>query len=102
METFEKNKKYAALLESARRLFWKHGFRRITIDEICHDAKTSKMTFYRFFRNKTDLAKTVLDIFLDENLKVYRNIMSESTSVSDKLGKLIQMKYDGSNDLSFD
>jgi len=102
MEAFENNRKYTALLGSARKLFWKHGFRRVTIDEICQDAKASKMTFYRFFRNKTDLAKTVLDIFLDENLKVYRSIMSESTSVSDKLRKLIQMKYEGSSDLSFD
>ena len=28
--------------------------------------------------------------------------MSDRTSVSDKLGKLIQMKYEGSRDLSFD
>lgn len=102
MDSSEKNKKYLAILDSAKNLFWKHGFRRVTIDEICQDAKSSKMTFYRFFRNKTDLAKKVLEIFLDENLKIYRNIMSDKTSVSDKLGKLIQMKYEGSRDLSFD
>lgn len=102
MDTIIESKKYTAVLDSARKLFWKHGFRRVTIDEICQDAKCSKMTFYRFFRNKTDLAKKVLEIFLDENLKIYRDIMSDRTSVSDKLGKLIQMKYEGSRDLSFD
>jgi AcrR family transcriptional regulator len=102
MDTIIESKKYSAILDSARKLFWKHGFRRVTIDEICQDAKCSKMTFYRFFRNKTDLAKKVLEIFLDENLKIYRDIMSDRTSVSDKLGKLIQMKYEGSRDLSFD
>jgi AcrR family transcriptional regulator len=102
MEALEKNKKFTALMDSARRLFWKHGFRRVSIEEICHDARISKMTFYRFFHNKTELAKSVLDRFYEDNLTVYRKIMSESTSVADKLRKLIQMKFEGTNDLSFE
>lgn len=56
------NKKYKALLEAGKKLFCKHGFRRVTIDEICREAGASKMTFYKWFDNKTEFAKTIFQM----------------------------------------
>lgn len=100
MEVFTSNKKCTAILQSSRRLFWKHGFRRVTIDEICREAKTSKMTFYRFFPDKIELAKTVLDQYYDENFIKFRELFRDDTSVAVKLQRMIQMKVEGSNDIS--
>lgn len=100
MEVLTDNKKCMAILQSARKLFWKHGFRRVTIDEICRDAKTSKMTFYRFFPDKIELAKTVLDQFYDDSMIKFRKIIRDDTSVAIKMKKMIEMKMAGSNNLS--
>jgi AcrR family transcriptional regulator len=100
MEDLSNNKKYSAILDASRKLFWKHGFRRVTIEEICREAKTSKMTFYRFFPDKTELAKTVLDQFYDQSMLDFRKIIREKSSSAVKMQKIIAMKLEGSNDIS--
>ncbi len=100
VKSFENNKKYLAILETSKTLFWKHGFRRVSIEEICREAKTSKMTFYRFFPNKLELARRVLDWVIDDSLVKFREILSEDSTVSVKLEKILQMKLEGTNDIS--
>jgi hypothetical protein len=100
MEELTVSKKYSAILQSARNLFWKHGFRRVTIEEICREANTSKMTFYRFFPDKIELAKAVLDQYYDENFIKFRKLMRDDTSADVKMRQMIQMKVEGSNDIS--
>ncbi|MCX6327776.1 MAG: TetR/AcrR family transcriptional regulator [Bacteroidia bacterium] len=100
MENFKNNKKYIAILNTSRELFWKHGVRRVTVEEICREAKTSKMTFYRFFPDKIELAKKVLDLFYEESLLNFRKIIRDDSSASVKMQKMIQMKLEGSNEIS--
>lgn len=94
------NKKQKAILETSRGLFWKYGFRRVTINEICREAKTSKMTFYRFFPNKLELARSVFDEVADEGLLNFRKILKEHSSPSEKVKKMLQLKLDGTNNIS--
>ena len=94
------NKKRSAILDKSKELFWKYGFRRVTIEEICREAKTSKMTFYRFFPNKLELARAVFDKVADEGLCDFRKIIQESTPPSEKIKKLLQIKLEGTNDIS--
>jgi AcrR family transcriptional regulator len=55
------SKKEVAILKAGREFFWKYGFRKVTVDEICKAAGVSKMTFYRYFKDKATLAKTIFD-----------------------------------------
>jgi AcrR family transcriptional regulator len=100
MEDFKNNKKYRAILHKARELFWKYGFRRVTIEEICREAKTSKMTFYRFFPNKPELARTVFDHEAEEGLQKFKKILKEDSTPSQKMEKMLKMKLEGTNDIS--
>jgi AcrR family transcriptional regulator len=100
MESILRNKKYNDLLKTARELFWKHGFRRVSVEEICKKAGVSKMTYYRLFPNKLELAKTVFDTVVDEGVQQFKNILAEKISSSEKIKKLVQMKLDGTNDIS--
>jgi AcrR family transcriptional regulator len=94
------NKKYRDILQSARELFWKHGLRRVSIEEICRQAGVSKMTYYRFFTNKVELAKAVLDKVMLEGLRDFRAIMSADTTSSEKIKGILQLKLNGTNDIS--
>jgi len=100
MEDLANNKKYSAILDASRKLFWKHGFRRVTIEEICREARTSKMTFYRFFPDKIELAKTVLDQYYTDSMVSFRKIIHENSTAAVKMQKMIEMKLEGSNDIS--
>jgi AcrR family transcriptional regulator len=92
--------KYEDIIKTAKELFWKHGFKRVTVEEICIKANVSKMTFYKHFPNKTELAKTIFDGVVTKAEKEFRQIMKENSSADEKIKKLIKLKIEGTNDLS--
>jgi AcrR family transcriptional regulator len=94
------NKKYQKLITTAHELFWKHGFRRVSIEEICRKAGISKMTYYRFFPNKIELAKSVFDQVVDEGVRKFKIIMASEISPSEKIKKILLLKLEGTNDIS--
>ena len=91
-----------AILASARELFWKHGFRRVTVDEICEKSGISKMTFYRYFENKTELAKAVFSLAANEGYNQFRIIMNEPISPEEKINIILLMKFEGTHEISIE
>lgn len=88
------------ILAAARDLFWKHGFRRVSIEEVCRNAGASKMTFYRFFPNKVALAKAVYDRELELGLQKFRAILAEESNSREKIRKLVMLDVEGSHNIS--
>lgn len=94
-------KKVKALMDTARDLFWKHGLKRVTVEEICEKAGVSKMTFYRHFDNKTDLAKAVYIKVVEESRLQFKSIFTdESTTTAKKLELMVKLKLDGTHEIS--
>ena len=96
----ESNPKRAQILQTGKDLFWKFGFKRVTIEEICKEAGVSKMTFYKFFPNKMELAKTMLDILFEESLTKIRKLQEEHDSPDKTLRKILLLKAEGSREIS--
>jgi len=88
------------ILAAAKDLFWKHGFRRVTVEEICEKAGISKMTFYRYFQNKIDLAKSVFNKTANDGYEQFRSILNENSSPDEKIGKILLLKFEGTHDIS--
>ncbi len=99
MET-ESNPKKAQILATGKELFWKFGFKRVTIEEICREAGASKMTFYKFFPNKLELASTILDQLFDESIANIQKIRDEHVSADLTFKKMLQLKSEGSQGIS--
>jgi len=93
-------KKQESILRTAKELFWKHGFKRVSIEEICEKAKVSKMTFYRFYPNKLELAKAVFDEVIDKAIADFHSLIKEDISASEKMKRMLLMKFEGTNDIS--
>ncbi|MGD2034932.1 MAG: TetR/AcrR family transcriptional regulator [Bacteroidales bacterium] len=100
MSTEKKTGKYNAIVKTAHDLFWKFGIRRVTIGEICQEAGASKMTFYRFFPNKNELAKEVVKNLFKKISDDYRKIMDQDISFEEKVKQQLIMKFEGVNQLS--
>ena len=60
----------------------------------------SKMTFYRFFSNKIELAKAVYDQEVNQGVEKFRNILSEPSEPAEKIQKMMSMKMEGAHQIS--
>lgn len=66
--------KRQAIVDTATRLFYAHGYHAIGIDRIIAEAGVAKATMYKHFASKTDLICAVLkerDIYFQESLFVF-------------------------------
>ncbi len=88
------NPKRDIILETGKALFWKFGYKRVTIEEICKEAGVSKMTYYKYFTNKIDLVKTIMDALLRVSLDKYNAIMASDIPYPEKVVKMIHLKKD--------
>lgn len=94
------NPKQVQIISTARILFWKYGLRRVTIEEICEEARVSKMTFYKFFKNKVELAKCILDRIEADATEKYENIMNRDIPFQEKVTETINLKMEQVDQLS--
>ncbi len=94
------NPKRIQILATGKELFWKFGFKRVTIEEICREASVSKMTFYKFFPNKLELATAILDIIFDENLVKIKKLSDDHESPEKTFKKILQLKSEGTRGIS--
>lgn len=56
----------AGLKEALRRLLSRKMFEDITVTEICDEARTGRLTFYKYYSDKKDLLKEVFRDIADE------------------------------------
>jgi AcrR family transcriptional regulator len=96
----KQSEKFQAITTAAKSLFWKHGIRRVTIDEICQDAGVSKMTCYKYFSNKTAIAKYLIEELFEAGIKAYKEIYSSKIPYEEKVKKLIDLKMSNAHEMS--
>jgi AcrR family transcriptional regulator len=73
------------IYNTALKLFEKHGFDNITVDEICRKARVAKGTFYVYFESKDHV---VIELFLKNDERVNAIAATELAAVEDPLEKL--------------
>lgn len=88
------NPKRDQILQTGKDLFWKFGFKRVTIEEICKEAGVSKMTYYKFFPNKIEMVKVLMNSVLNESLEKYKKIMESDLPYPEKVVQMIQLKQE--------
>lgn len=96
MRNPKNNHRYVQVLVASRELFWKHGLKRVTVEDICREAGVSKMTFYKFFPNKVTLAKAVYDKEVETGYEKFKSIMeNENASPLEKMEEMLLLKPEG-------
>ena len=88
------------LLDTAKNLFYRHGMKRVTVEEICRTADVSKMTFYKYFRDKIDLTKTLIILLSEKKAEDFRQLMALEAPFPEKMEKLVAMRIAEAKDVS--
>ena len=92
--------KFEAIVSAARSLFWKHGIRRVTIEEICENAGVSKMTCYKYFSNKTAIAKYLIEDMFESGVKAYKEVYNSDIPYEEKVKKMVDLKMSNAYEMS--
>lgn len=78
------------IVTAARRHFFAHGFRSVTMDDLAEELGMSKKTLYASFAGKTDLLRAVLlDKFRSIEIDLERIVSASPIDVLDSLHRLL-------------
>lgn len=80
---------------TAKDLFWKHGFKKVSVDEICKKSHISRKTFYTYYGNKNALVISILESMTNEMFDLFEKLtLDESKIFSEQIAEMINMKYE--------
>jgi len=100
LKDMTENQKLAQIVQTSKELFWKYGIKRVTIEEICKEAGVSKMTFYKHFKNKTEVVKIIIAKITTEATEKYESIMAQDIPFADKISQSLQLKMEQTAEMS--
>lgn len=94
------SKKADLLKATALQLFTKHGIKRISVEEICKTANVSKMTFYKYYENKTVLVKIIVREMMEVEIHEMEKLDKQPISFKEKFEKMFQFEMKLMNSFS--
>jgi len=88
----DRTKKEGDILRTAEELFMQYGYNRVTVEEICREANVSKVTFYKYFKNKFEVLKDYMQVRLELGFETFERIRAADANLQQKMHALIAMK----------
>jgi AcrR family transcriptional regulator len=82
------------IVSTGEDLFYRHGLRRVTVEEICREANVSKMTFYKHFENKLDLFKHIWTLWSDSLFERLEIMEKKGASFMEKMKAIVDFKME--------
>jgi AcrR family transcriptional regulator len=99
-EESSKIKKILQILSTGEDLFQRFGFKHITIEEICAKANVSKMTFYKYFPNKNELIKRIMNSWLKQVEQAIKEFEGMDIPFKEKIKKLLNLREESTGKIS--
>ncbi|MBU1100764.1 MAG: TetR/AcrR family transcriptional regulator [Bacteroidetes bacterium] len=94
-----KSKKYIQIVQTSLELFRNYGIKKISVEEICKKSGVSKMTFYKFFKNKADLVDQVWCKAFDDGMTQFEEIENMEAPFTTKVQLLLKLKEENTKKL---
>ncbi len=88
------------ILAAATDLFQRFGTKRVSVEEICRVAGVSKMTFYKYFENKTELVHYIWKTMFEAGWEKFEDIQKMSIPYAEKVEKILELKAEASDKIS--
>lgn len=83
------------IINSARKLFSKYGFKKVSMDEIAKEANVTKKTVYTYFKSKEELLKYFIQEEILNMRKIIENIEKQKMGFFESVHQVIYnlLKY---------
>ncbi len=88
------SKKQARIVETANDLFRRYGIKKVTVEEICRKAGASKMTFYKYFANKSELFLHIWNQWVEKEFDNLDEVNELDIPFPEKIRLVLQYKLD--------
>src|ERR1700728_1060719 len=79
------NEKELRVVEAAKSVFLRYGFRRVTMQDIADEAGISRPSLYLIYPNKEEVFKATIRSLIRENLSTIREELSAQSTPEAKL-----------------
>lgn len=80
--------------ETARSLFFKFGIKRVSVEEICKEAQLSKVTFYRYYKNKMTLANELRNELIEKGFARFDEFNALDMPLMEKIDRMTQWQME--------
>lgn len=87
-----KQKKIQQIFAVSFQLFSKHGFQKVSVNEIAQKAKVSPATIYNYFGTKEQLYADMLVNWMDTQLEQYEVILDSELSFPEKTREIMLLE----------
>ncbi|MEF3305376.1 TetR/AcrR family transcriptional regulator [Paenibacillus sp. GYB003] len=87
-----KRKKMERIFGVSFELFFKHGFQKVSVNEIAHKANVSPATIYNYFGTKEQLYAETLTNWMDKQLERYESILDSGLSFPEKAKEIMLLE----------
>jgi AcrR family transcriptional regulator len=78
------------ILEHSRKLFFRKGYRKVTVEEIASSLSISKKTIYKYFDSKREILEKTFDIYRDDITDdINRILENQELPFPEKLKKVL-------------
>ncbi|TMV43984.1 TetR/AcrR family transcriptional regulator [Paenibacillus mesophilus] len=95
-----KQKKIDRIYDESFQLFAKHGFHKVSVNEIAQKANVSPATIYNYFGTKEQLYADMLMNWMDKQLEQYESILDSGLSFPEKAKEIMLREAHNLNLLS--
>jgi AcrR family transcriptional regulator len=93
-------RKQLQILKTGLDLFQRFGIKRVTIEEICQTANVSKMTFYKYFKNKNELVRFIWEKGVEQAVEKFEAIREMDIPFEKKLQLILELKEESTANIS--
>ncbi|MEC0255859.1 TetR/AcrR family transcriptional regulator [Paenibacillus lautus] len=87
-----KHKKIEQVFDAAFQLFSRHGYQKVSVNEIAQQAGVSPATIYNYFGTKDQLYMEMIKDWTDKQLEVYERILDSTRSFAEKTREIMQLE----------
>ena len=85
------DEKKLEILERASAVYLKYGIKTVTMDDLARELGISKKTIYKFFDDKNDLVRSIIELKVQMDAAICMNCMQTSENAIDDLFNLSKL-----------
>ncbi|MDP8206233.1 MAG: TetR/AcrR family transcriptional regulator [Candidatus Electryonea clarkiae] len=86
--------KQSEIIIAAQKLFSQFGLKKVTTDDVAKEAKVSKATIYKHYKNKQEIFREVVQVETNQMLTAIYDAIDHEFSVEGKLKVFLMTKID--------